>query len=72
METSYVMPGNNQYVRIDRRDKGSMGQVLLELLEMHLDNILFQLGMTLTIPGARQLVNHEYKRFDCPIPRILG
>nr|YP_009701074.1 ribosomal protein S4 [Parasitaxus usta]QEQ14279.1 ribosomal protein S4 [Parasitaxus usta] len=49
-----------QYVRIARRAKGSTGQVLLQLLEMRLDNILFRLGMTLTIPGARQLVNHRH------------
>jgi small subunit ribosomal protein S4 len=53
METSYVMPGNNQYVCIARRAKGSMGQVLLQLLEMHSDNLRFQFCMTLTIPGAR-------------------
>nr|YP_009057662.1 ribosomal protein S4 [Retrophyllum piresii]AIC07401.1 ribosomal protein S4 [Retrophyllum piresii] len=49
-----------QYVRIARRAKGSTGQVLLQLLEMRLDNILFRLGMALTIPGARQLVNHRH------------
>nr|VDD30494.1 unnamed protein product [Brassica oleracea] len=32
--------------------KGSTGQVLLQLLEMRLDNILFRLGMALTIPQA--------------------
>ena len=40
--------------------KGSTGQVLLQLLEMRLDNILFRLGMALTIPQARQLVNHGH------------
>jgi small subunit ribosomal protein S4 len=30
-----------KYVRISRRAKGSMGQVLLQLLEMHSDNIIF-------------------------------
>nr|QYB22608.1 ribosomal protein S4 [Prumnopitys amara] len=49
-----------QYVRIARRAKGSTGQVLLQLLEMRLDNIIFRLGMALTIPGARQLVNHRH------------
>nr|AQM39478.1 ribosomal protein S4 [Thujopsis dolabrata] len=49
-----------QYVRIARRAKGSTGQVLLQLLEMRLDNILFRLGMALTIPEARQLVNHRH------------
>nr|YP_009059742.1 ribosomal protein S4 [Amentotaxus formosana]YP_009159004.1 ribosomal protein S4 [Amentotaxus argotaenia]YP_010258621.1 ribosomal protein S4 [Amentotaxus yunnanensis]AKP55088.1 ribosomal protein S4 [Amentotaxus argotaenia]UIX22731.1 ribosomal protein S4 [Amentotaxus yunnanensis]UPV69820.1 ribosomal protein S4 [Amentotaxus formosana]BAP47706.1 ribosomal protein S4 [Amentotaxus formosana]BAP47732.1 ribosomal protein S4 [Amentotaxus formosana] len=49
-----------QYVRIARRANGSTGQVLLQLLEMRLDNIIFRLGMALTIPGARQLVNHRH------------
>lgn len=49
-----------QYVRIARKAKGSTGQVLLQLLEMRLDNIIFRLGMALTIPGARQLVNHRH------------
>nr|BBB22096.1 ribosomal protein S4 [Fissidens pseudoclosteri] len=48
------------YVRIARKAKGSTGQVLLQLLEMRLDNIIFRLGMTSTIPGARQLVNHRH------------
>jgi ribosomal protein S4 len=55
-----VMPGNNQYVRIARRAKGSTSQVLLQLLEMRSNNIIFQLGMAPTIPGARQLVNHGH------------
>nr|YP_009259087.1 ribosomal protein S4 [Sequoia sempervirens]ALB36993.1 ribosomal protein S4 [Sequoia sempervirens] len=49
-----------QYVRIAKRAKGSTGQVLLQLLEMRLDNILFRLGMALSIPEARQLVNHRH------------
>nr|Q9M4C1.1 RecName: Full=Small ribosomal subunit protein uS4c; AltName: Full=30S ribosomal protein S4, chloroplastic [Monoclea forsteri]CAB92137.1 small ribosomal protein 4 [Monoclea forsteri] len=49
-----------KYVRIARKAKGSTGQVLLQLLEMRLDNILFRLGMALTVPGARQLVNHRH------------
>nr|QFQ51825.1 ribosomal protein S4 [Sedum plumbizincicola] len=49
-----------KYVRIAGKAKGSTGQVLLQLLEMRLDNILFRLSMALTIPGARQLVNHRH------------
>lgn len=49
-----------KYVRIAAKAKGPTGQVLLQLLEMRLDNILFRLGMALTIPGARQLVNHRH------------
>jgi small subunit ribosomal protein S4 len=53
-----------KYVHIARRAKGSMGQVLLQLLEMRSDNIIFQLGMAPTIPGARQLVNHGHIRVN--------
>nr|NP_848062.2 ribosomal protein S4 [Adiantum capillus-veneris]Q85FL8.4 RecName: Full=Small ribosomal subunit protein uS4c; AltName: Full=30S ribosomal protein S4, chloroplastic [Adiantum capillus-veneris]AAP29394.2 ribosomal protein S4 [Adiantum capillus-veneris] len=49
-----------RYVRIARRTRGSTGQVLLQLLEMRLDNIIFQLGMASTIPAARQLVCHRH------------
>nr|CUR02168.1 rps4 [Acacia eremaea] len=49
-----------KYVGIARKAKGSTGQVLLQLLEMRLDNILFRLGMSSTIPQARQLVNHRH------------
>nr|YP_009309279.1 ribosomal protein S4 [Pogostemon yatabeanus]YP_009309366.1 ribosomal protein S4 [Pogostemon stellatus]AKM21339.1 ribosomal protein S4 [Pogostemon yatabeanus]AKM21426.1 ribosomal protein S4 [Pogostemon stellatus] len=49
-----------KYVRIAGKARGSTGQVLLQLLEMRLDNILFRLGMALTIPAARQLVNHRH------------
>nr|YP_009160631.1 ribosomal protein S4 [Sciaphila densiflora]AKR17961.1 ribosomal protein S4 [Sciaphila densiflora] len=49
-----------RYVHIARKAKGPMGQVLLQLLEMRLDNILFRLGMAPTLPGARQLVNHRH------------
>nr|QHB75965.1 ribosomal protein S4 [Cucumis melo subsp. melo] len=49
-----------KYVRIAGKAKGSTGQVLLQLLEMRLDNILFRLGMSSTIPQARQLVNHRH------------
>nr|AAT45846.1 small ribosomal protein 4 [Plagiochila turgida] len=49
-----------KYMRIARKAKGSTGQALLQLLEMRLDNTIFRLGMSPTIPGARQLVNHRH------------
>nr|YP_010291285.1 ribosomal protein S4 [Juncus himalensis]ULQ66948.1 ribosomal protein S4 [Juncus himalensis] len=49
-----------RYMHIAGKSKGSTGQVLLQLLEMRLDNILFRLNMALTIPAARQLVNHRH------------
>ena len=49
-----------KYVHIAGKAKGSTGQVLLQLLEMRLDNSLFRLVLTSTIPQARQLVNHRH------------
>ncbi|RZC30106.1 30S ribosomal protein S4, chloroplastic, partial [Glycine soja] len=49
-----------KYIRIAGKAKGSIGQVLLQLLEMRLDNILFRLGMAATITQARQLINHKH------------
>ncbi|KAF8028618.1 hypothetical protein BT93_E1298 [Corymbia citriodora subsp. variegata] len=49
-----------KYVRIAGKAKESTSQVLLQLLEMHLDNIVFRLSMASTIPQARQLVNHRH------------
>lgn len=49
-----------KYVRTARKTKGSTGQALLQLLEMRLDNTIFRLGMTKTIPAARQLVCHGH------------
>jgi len=49
-----------KYVRIARKAKWSIGQVLLQLFEMRLNNIIFRLSMTSTIPQAHQLVNHRH------------
>jgi small subunit ribosomal protein S4 len=48
------------YVRKARKLKGSTGQILLQLLEMRLDNIIFRLGMGMTIAHTKQLVNHGH------------
>jgi small subunit ribosomal protein S4 len=48
------------YVREARRRKGSTGELLLQLLEMRLDNIVFRLGFSNTIAGARQLISHGH------------
>lgn len=46
------------YVKEARRLPGATGTLLLQLLEMRLDNLVFRLGFALTLPAARQLVNH--------------
>ena len=48
------------YVKLARKMKGATGEILVQLLEMRLDNIIFQLGITSTIVSARQLVNHGH------------
>lgn len=48
------------YYKEAKRQKGSTGQVLLELLEARLDCIVYRLGFAPTIPAARQIVNHGH------------
>jgi len=48
------------YIKEARRRQGITGLVLLQLLEMRLDTICFNLGLAPTIPSARQLVNHGH------------
>nr|QKN19249.1 ribosomal protein S4 [Eudorina cylindrica] len=52
------------YVRKAKKIKESTGQVLLQFLEMRLDNIVFRLNMSPTIPAARQLINHGHIRVN--------
>nr|YP_009511425.1 ribosomal protein S4 [Gracilariopsis mclachlanii]AXI97302.1 ribosomal protein S4 [Gracilariopsis mclachlanii] len=50
----------SKYIKIAKKVPGSTGLILLQILEMRLDNIIFRLGLSPTIPAARQLVNHEH------------
>ena len=71
-----------RYVKEARRRKGITGLILLQLLEMRLDTICFNLGFASTIAGARQLVNHGHilvnnervniPSFQCQINDIIG
>ena len=49
-----------QYIKEARRREGVTGLVLLQLLEMRLDTVCFNLGFGATIAHARQLVNHGH------------
>ena len=49
-----------QYIKEARRRQGITGLILLQLLEMRLDTICFNLGFAPTIANARQLVNHGH------------
>jgi len=71
-----------RYVKEARRRQGVTGLILLQLLEMRLDTICFNLGFAPTIAGARQLVNHGHilvngervniPSFQCQINDIIG
>ena len=47
-------------IKLAKKVQGSTGLILLQILEMRLDNTIFRLGMSPTIPAARQLVNHGH------------
>ena len=49
-----------KYIKEARRRKGVTGIILLQLLEMRLDSICFNLGFASSIAQARQLVNHGH------------
>ena len=49
-----------RYVKEARRRKGVTGLILLQLLEMRLDTLCFNLGFAKSIAQARQLVNHGH------------
>jgi small subunit ribosomal protein S4 len=60
-----------RYVKEARRRQGVTGLILLQLLEMRLDSLCFNLGFAKTMAQARQLVNHghitvNYKIVDLP------
>lgn len=60
-----------RYVKRASQMKGPSGTNLVLLLESRLDNIVWRLGLTRTIPAARQLVVHGHiqvngKRVDRP------
>lgn len=47
-------------IKLAKKVQGSTGIILLQILEMRLDNTIFRLGLSPTIPAARQLVNHGH------------
>ena len=60
-----------RYVRAASKMKGNSGLNLVKLLECRLDNLVYRLGLTATIPAARQMVVHRHvqvngKRVDRP------
>jgi small subunit ribosomal protein S4 len=47
-----------RYMKIALVTKGPTGLILLQNLEIRLDNIVYRLGWSKTLPSARQLVSH--------------
>jgi small subunit ribosomal protein S4 len=47
-----------RYMKIALVTKGPTGLILLQNLEIRLDNIVYRLGWSMTLPSARQLVSH--------------
>jgi small subunit ribosomal protein S4 len=47
-------------IKKTRRMSGSTGLLLLQFLEMRLDNIVYRLGFSSTIPESRQIINHNH------------
>lgn len=48
------------YYKESKKQKGSTGMILLQLLEARLDCVVYRLGLAPTIPAARQIVNHGH------------
>nr|YP_009545343.1 ribosomal protein S4 [Mallomonas splendens]AYO28497.1 ribosomal protein S4 [Mallomonas splendens] len=48
------------YYQQAKREPGSTGNLLLQLLESRLDCVIHRLGFAPTIPSARQIVNHGH------------
>jgi small subunit ribosomal protein S4 len=49
----------NTYVEAARL-KGVTGENLIRLLEARLDNVVYRMGLSVSRPGARQLVSHKH------------
>nr|AZL88035.1 ribosomal protein S4 [Harveyella mirabilis] len=47
-------------IKIAKKNQGSTGLILLQILEMRLDNTIFRIGFAPTIPAARQIINHGH------------
>ncbi len=49
-----------RYFDIASRRRGVTGEILLQLLETRLDNVVYKLGFSKTLRGARQMVAHGH------------
>ena len=53
-----------RYFAAAERQRGIMGETLLQLLERRLDNVVYRLGLATSRPQARQLVRHGHVRVN--------
>lgn len=49
-----------RYFQIALSRRGVTGEILLQLLETRLDNVVYRMGFSKTLRGARQMVNHGH------------
>ena len=59
------------YYKKATRKKGITGEILLQLIEMRLDNVVYQMGFAVSRPQARQFISHGHvmvnsKKLDIP------
>lgn len=59
-----------RYIKEARRRNGVTGLILLQLLEMRLDTICYNIGLASTIAQARQLVNHGHIKVNNKVVNI--
>lgn len=72
----------SKYVRQAKQSSQLTGTVLIQLLELRLDSIVFQLGLAPTIIAARQLITHGHitvngkniniPSYQCQLQNIIG
>lgn len=48
-----------RYFVMASKAKGSTGENVLQILERRLDNVVYRLGLAISRPQARQLINHR-------------
>ncbi len=57
---NYFLKAKKQSTQKEREEQGGMGEYLLKLLELRLDNVIFRGGLTLSRSIARQIINHGH------------
>ena len=53
-----------RYFQLALRRRGVTGEILLQLLETRLDNVVYRMGFSKTLRGARQMVGHGHVRVN--------